>query len=136
MEEQGGDILSIEVSAKAKQNLAKLEEAILLQAEVMELRANPDRPAEGIVVEAKVDRGRGPVATVLVSRGTLRVGDKFVAGNASGRVRALIDDHGRSVGEALPSQPVEILGLDGPPDAGDEVVVDEVQRLHPVLQPA
>lgn len=125
LEEHGGDILSIEVSAKAKQNLEKLEEAILLQAEVMELRANPDRPAEGIVVEAKVDRGRGPVATVLVSRGTLRVGDKFVAGNASGRVRALIDDHGRSVGEALPSQPVEILGLDGPPDAGDEFVVVE-----------
>ncbi len=125
LEEHGGDILSVEVSAKAKQNLEKLEEAILLQAEVMELRANPDRPAEGIVVEAKVDRGRGPVATVLVSRGTLRVGDTFVAGNASGRVRALIDDHGRNVNEATPSQPVEILGLDGPPEAGDEFVVVE-----------
>ena len=125
LEEHGGDILSIEVSAKAKQNLEKLEEAIFLQAELMELRANPDRPAEGIVVEAKVDRGRGPVATVLVSRGTLRVGDTFVAGNASGRVRALIDDRGQNVDEALPSQPVEILGLDSPPEAGDEFVVVE-----------
>lgn len=125
LEEHGGDILSVEVSAKEKRNLDKLEEAILLQAEVMELRANPDRSAEGIVVEAQVDRGRGPVATVLVSRGTLRVGDTFVAGNAWGRVRALIDDHGRNVEEAVPSQPVEILGLNGPPEAGDEFVVVE-----------
>ena len=125
LEAHGGDILSVEVSAKAKQNLDKLEEAILLQAEVMELRANPDRAAEGTVVEAKIDRGRGPVATVLVSRGTLRVGDTFVAGNEWGRVRALIDDHGRNVDEALPSQPVEILGLNGPPEAGDEFVVVE-----------
>ena len=125
LEEHGGDILSIEVSAKTKLNLDKLEDAILLQSEVMELRANPNRAAEGTVVEAKVDRGRGPVATVLVSRGTLRVGDTFVAGNAWGRVRALIDDHGRNVAEALPSQPVEILGLNEPPEAGDEFVVVE-----------
>jgi translation initiation factor IF-2 len=125
LEEHGGDILSVEVSAKTKLNLDKLEDAILLQSEVMELRANPNRAAEGTVVEAKIDRGRGPVATVLVSRGTLRVGDTFVAGNAWGRVRALIDDHGRNVDEALPSQPVEILGLNGPPEAGDEFVVVE-----------
>ena len=125
LEEHGGDILSVEVSAKTKLNLDKLEEAILLQSEVMELRANPNRPAEGAVVEAKVDRGRGPVATVLVSRGTLRVGDTFVAGNAWGRVRALIDDHGRNIEEALPSQPVAILGLNEPPEAGDEFVVVE-----------
>ncbi len=125
LEDHGGDVLSVEVSAKAKQHLDKLEEAILLQAEVMELRANPDRAAEGIVVEAKIDRGRGPVATVLVGSGTLRVGDAFVAGNAWGRVRALVDDHGRNVAEAVPSQPVEILGLDRPPDAGDEFVVVE-----------
>ena len=125
LEEHGGDILSVEVSAKTKLNLDKLEEAILLQSEVMELRANPNRAAEGTVVEAKVDRGRGPVATVLVSRGTLRVGDTFVAGNAWGRVRALIDDHGRNIEEAVPSQPVEILGLNGPPEAGDEFVVVE-----------
>ena len=91
----------------------------------MELRANPDRVAEGIVVEAKIDRGRGPVATVLVGRGTLRVGDTFVVGNAWGRVRALVDDHGRNVEQAVPSQPVEILGLNGPPEAGDEFVVVE-----------
>ena len=125
LEEHGGDILSVEVSAKTKLNLDKLEDAILLQSEVMELRANPNRAAEGTVVEAKVDRGRGPVATVLVSRGTLRVGDTFVAGNAWGRVRALIDDHGRNVDEALPSQPVEILGLNEPPEGGDEFVVVE-----------
>ncbi len=125
LEDHGGDILAVEVSAKAKQHLDKLEEAILLQAEVMELRANPDRAAEGVVVEAKIDRGRGPVATVLVSRGTLRVGDTFVAGSAWGRVRALVDDHGRNVEQAVPSQPVEILGLNGPPEAGDEFVVVE-----------
>ena len=125
LEEHGGDILSVEVSAKAKQNLDKLEEAILLQSEVMELRANPNRAAEGTVIEAKIDRGRGPVATVLVNRGALRVGDIFVAGNEWGRVRALIDDHGRNIDAAVPSQPVEILGFNGPPDAGDEFVVVE-----------
>lgn len=123
LEEHGGDILSVEVSAKEKNNLDKLEELILLQAEVMELRANPNRLAEGTVVEAQVDRGRGPVATVLVRRGTLRVGDTFVAGSAWGRVRALVDDRGRNVGEAVPAQPVEILGLNSPPGAGDDFVV-------------
>ena len=125
LEDHGGDVLSVELSAKERRRLDKLEEAILLQAEVMELRANPDRAAEAIVVEAKIDRGRGPVATVLVGRGTLRVGDAFVVGNAWGRVRALVDDHGRNVEQAVPSQPVEILGLNGPPEAGDEFVVVE-----------
>ena len=125
LEDHGGDILSVELSARERRRLDKLEEAILLQAEVLELRANPDRAAEGIVVEAKIDRGRGPVATVLVGRGTLRVGDTFVVGNAWGRVRALVDDHGRNVEQAAPSQPVEILGLNGPPEAGDEFVVVE-----------
>ena len=125
LEDHGGEVLSVELSAKERRRLDKLEEAILLQAEVMELRANPDRVAEGIVVEAKIDRGRGPVATVLVGRGTLRVGDTFVVGNAWGRVRALVDDHGRNVEQAVPSQPVEILGLNGPPEAGDEFVVVE-----------
>ena len=123
VEQMGGDVLNVEVSAIKRTNLDKLEEAILLQAEVLELKANPDRPAEGAIVEAKLDRGRGPVATVLVQRGTLRVGDVVVAGANWGRVRALIDDHGQQVEEAGPSKPVEILGLSGTPDAGDDFAV-------------
>ncbi|MCW8953302.1 MAG: translation initiation factor IF-2 [Rhodospirillales bacterium] len=123
VEEMGGDVLSIEISAKARTNLDKLEEAILLQAELLDLKANPDRPAEGAVVEARMEKGRGPVATILVQRGTLRVGDIFVAGREWGRVRALVDDHGGSVEAAGPGTPVEVIGLNGVPSAGDELVV-------------
>ncbi len=125
VEEMGGEILAVEVSAKDKTNLDKLEEAILLQAELLELRANPDRKAEGVVVEAKLERGRGSVATVLVQRGTLRVGDVFVAGSEWGRVRAMINERGENVKEAGPSVPVEVLGLNGTPVAGDDFVVSE-----------
>jgi translation initiation factor IF-2 len=135
VEELGGDIMAINVSAKARMNLDKLEEAILLQAEVLELTANPDRAAEGTVVEAKLDRGRGSVATVLVQRGTLRVGDIFVAGTEWGRVRALVNDRGESVKEAGPATPVEVLGLQGTPQAGDElVVVDSEARAREVAE--
>ncbi len=125
VEEMGGDVLDIEVSATKRMNLDKLEEAILLQAEILDLKANPTRPAEGIVIEAKLERGRGPVATVLIKRGTLRVGDIFVAGSEWGRVRALLDDRGQNVKEAGPSMPVEVLGLNGTPLAGDDFVVAE-----------
>ncbi|MBP2295858.1 translation initiation factor IF-2 [Azospirillum rugosum] len=125
VEELGGDIQTVEVSAKAKRNLDKLEEAILLQAEILELKANPDRTAEGVVVEAKLERGRGSVATVLVQRGTLKVGDVFVTGSEWGRVRALVNDRGQSVEEASPASPVEVLGLNGTPLAGDDFTVVE-----------
>ncbi len=125
VESLGGDILCVEVSATAKTNLDKLEEAILLQSEILELGANPNRPAEGIVVEAKLDRGRGTVATMLIQRGTLNVGDIVVAGDEWGRVRALLDDRSRRLEVALPAQPVEVLGLGGVPGAGDEFVVVE-----------
>ena len=127
-EEMGGDVLAVEISATQKLNLDKLEEAILLQAELLELTANPDRAAEGVVIEAKVDRGRGAVATVLVQRGTLRVGDIVVAGAQWGRVRAMYDDHGATAKEAGPAVPVEVLGLSGAPLAGDEVVVVDNER--------
>ncbi|CAO3449369.1 translation initiation factor IF-2 [Azospirillum largimobile] len=125
VEEMGGDVLDVEVSAKAKRNLNKLEEAILLQAEILELRANPERAAEGVVIEAKLERGRGSVATVLVQRGTLKVGDVFVTGAEWGRVRALINDRGQNVNEAAPAVPVEVLGLNGTPMAGDDFTVVE-----------
>ena len=125
VEELGGDVQSIEVSATQKTNLDKLEEAILLQAELLELKANPDRAADGVVIEAKLDPGRGSVATVLVQRGTLKVGDVLVAGAVWGRVRRLVDDHGQVVESAGPAFPVEILGLDGTPQAGDEFHVVE-----------
>ena len=127
-EEMGGDVLAVEISATQKQNLDRLEEAILLQAELLELSANPDRAAEGVVIEAKVDRGRGAVATVLVQRGTLRVGDIVVAGAQWGRVRAMYDDRGAAAKAAGPSVPVEVLGLSGAPQAGDEVVVVANER--------
>ena len=125
VEELGGETQAIEVSAKTRAGLDKLEEAILLQAEVLELKANPARPAEGTVIEAKIDTGRGPVATVLVQRGTLHVGDNVVAGGAVGRVRALVNDRGQKVQEAGPSVPVEVLGLTTTPDAGDTFLVVE-----------
>ncbi|EKF44360.1 translation initiation factor IF-2 [Nitratireductor indicus] len=125
VESMGGDVLDVEVSATKKLNLDKLLEAILLQSEVLELKANPDRTAEGVVIEAKLDRGRGSVATVLVQTGTLKTGDIIVAGNEWGRVRALVNDRGEQVKEAPPSMPVEILGLQGPPQAGDRFAVVE-----------
>ena len=125
VEDFGGDVMAVEISAKSGMGLDKLEEAILLQAEVLELRANPDRSAEGIIVEAKLDKGRGPVGTVLIERGTLRVGDIIVAGTEWGRVRALINDRGENVQSAGPSQPVEVLGLGGAPEAGDVMSVVE-----------
>lgn len=129
VEEMGGDVLSVEISAKTKKGLEKLLDALLLQAEILDLKANPDRTAEGSVVEAKLEKGRGSVATVLVRRGTLKVGDIFVAGCEWGKVRALVDDHGRSIVSATPSMPVEVLGLNSTPMAGDEllVVVDEAK---------
>jgi translation initiation factor IF-2 len=125
VEEMGGDIQNVEVSALKKTNLDKLLDAIALQAEILELQANPDRDAEGTVVEAKLDKGRGPLATVLIQRGTLRVGDVFVAGASSGKVRAMIDDKGRQVKEAGPSVPVEVLGLSAVTSAGDPFTVVE-----------
>ena len=125
VEEMGGDVQNIEVSAAKRTNLDKLLEAIEIQAELLELKANPDRSAEGTVIEAKLDKGRGPLATVLVQRGTLRVGDVFVAGASSGKVRAMIDDKGQQVKEAGPSVPVEVLGLSAVPAAGDPFTVVE-----------
>ena len=125
VEQMGGDVLDVEVSAKTGKNLDKLEEAILLQSEILELRANPNRSAIGTVVEAKLDRGRGAVATVLVQRGTLHVGDVFVSGSEWGRVRALINDRGQNIESAGPATPVEVLGLNATPSAGDDFVVLE-----------
>jgi len=125
VESFGGDVVDVEVSAKNKTNLDKLLEMIALQADLLDLKTNPNRPAEGTVIEAKLDRGRGPVATVLVQRGTLRVGDIIVAGAEMGRVRALINDQGETVQEAGPSVPVEVLGFNGPPEAGDRLAVVE-----------
>jgi translation initiation factor IF-2 len=129
VESMGGDTLEVEVSALKGTNLDKLLDAILLQAEVLDLKANPDREAGGLVVEAQLDKGRGPVATVLVQRGTLRLGDIFVAGSAWGRVRALVNDKGLQVKEATPSTPVEVLGLNSAPEAGDsfDVVPNEAR---------
>jgi translation initiation factor IF-2 len=125
VESMSGETLEVEVSALKRTGLDKLLEAISLQAELLDLKANPRRSAEGIVVEAKLERGRGPIGTVLVQRGTLRVGDIVVAGSAWGRVRALIDDRGQTITEAGPSSPVEILGFDSAPEAGDQFAVVE-----------
>ncbi len=129
VEAMSGDVLDVEVSAITGQGLDKLLENIALQAELLELKANPERPAEGAVIEAKLDVGRGPVATVLVQKGTLRRGDIFVVGEQWGKVRALIDDQGNRIEEAGPSVPVEVLGLNGSPEAGDvlNVVPDEAR---------
>jgi len=134
VESMGGEILDIEVSAKEGTGLDKLEEAILLQAELNDLKANPNRTASGAVVEAKLDKGRGAVTTVIVQRGTLTVGDVVVAGTSWGRVRALVDDSGSQLKEAGPSTPVELLGLDNAPGAGDDfVVVDDEGKARSVV---
>ncbi len=128
-EEWGGDTIMVEVSAKTGQGVEQLLEMILLQAEVLQLRANPDRLARGIIIEAKLDKTRGALATVLLKNGTLRVGDNIIAGMASGRVRALLNDAGENVREAGPSMPVEISGFSAVPQAGDEMIVVEDDRL-------
>jgi translation initiation factor IF-2 len=121
------------VSAKTGEGLDRLREAILLQAEVLELKANPNHTAQGVVIEARLDRGRGPVATVLVQRGTLRNGDIFVSGAEWGRVRALVNERGEQVKDAIPAQPVEVLGLNGTPQAGDDfTVVENEQRAREI----
>jgi translation initiation factor IF-2 len=133
VEAMSGDVQDVEVSAKARTGLDDLIEKILLQAELLELRANPDREAEATVIEAKLDKGKGPLATVLVNRGTLKVGDIFVVGTQSGRVRAMIDDKGKQIKSAGPSLPVEVLGLGGVPMAGDTLtVVENEQRAREV----
>jgi translation initiation factor IF-2 len=134
-EDWGGDVVMVPVSAKMKQNLDLLLEMILLVADIQDLKANPNRPAMGSVLEAKLDRGRGPVATVLVSNGTLRVGDYFICGAVFGRVRAMLNDRGEQVREAEPSTPVEVQGLEEMPDAGDsfQVVTDTAKAKQIVL---
>ena len=133
VEEMGGETLTVEVSATQKTNLDKLLEIIHLQAEILDLKANPDRDAEGVVIEAKIEKGKGSVATVLVQRGTLRVGDIFVSGSEWGGVRALVNDQGKQIKSALPSAPVEVLGFNGTPNAGDDfIVVDDEARAREV----
>src|SRR6202040_1245877 len=127
VETLGGQVLDVEVSATKKLNIERLLETIGLQSEILDLKANPSRPAEGTVIEAKLDRGRGPVATVLVQRGTLHVGDLVVAGADWGRVRALVSDTGAPVETAGPSTPVEVLGFNGTPEAGDRLAVVQTE---------
>jgi translation initiation factor IF-2 len=135
VESMGGDVLEVEVSATKGTNLDKLLEAIVLQSEILELKANPDRSAEGTVIEARLDRGRGPVATVLVQRGTLRVGDIVVAGSEWGKVRALVNDQGGQVMDAGPATPVEVLGLQGAPEAGDRIAaIDSEARAREITE--
>jgi translation initiation factor IF-2 len=129
-EEYGGDTMFVDVSAKARQNIDGLLESVVLTADAaLDLRANPDQPAQGLSIEAHLDKGRGPVSTVLVQRGTLRVGDSIVAGPAYGRVRAMLDEYGEPVEEALPSRPVLVLGLTAVPGAGDNFLVVEDDRM-------
>ena len=135
VEEFGGDVLSIDVSAVEGTNLDKLLETVVLQAEILELRANPERAADGVVIESKLERGRGSVATLLIQRGTLKTGDIVVAGSEWGRVRAIVDDGGAQVRSAGPSVPVEILGLNGTPAAGDEFsVVENETRAREITE--
>lgn len=135
VESMGGEVLDVEVSATKGTNLDKLLEAILLQAEILDLKANPDRTAEGVVIEAQLDKGRGPVATVLVQTGTLMPGDILVAGNEWGRVRALVNDRGEQIKEAPPAMPVEVLGLQGTPLAGDRfAVVNNEARAREITE--
>jgi translation initiation factor IF-2 len=135
VEELGGETQDVEVSALKKTGLDRLQEAILLQAEILDLKANPHRAAEGTVIESRLDRGRGPVATVLVQKGTLKQGDILVAGAEWGRVRAMLDDKGRTLTDAPPSVPVEVLGLSGVPVAGEPfVVVDNESRAREITE--
>jgi translation initiation factor IF-2 len=135
VEELGGETQDVELSATKRTNLDKLEEAILLQSEVLELKANPKRAAEGSVIESRLDRGRGPVATILVQKGTLNQGDIIVAGAEWGRVRAMLDDKGRALKDAGPSSPVEVLGLAGIPSAGEPfVVVEDESRAREISE--
>ncbi|WNO53917.1 translation initiation factor IF-2 [Stakelama saccharophila] len=135
VEEMSGDVQDVEVSALKKTGLDDLIDKIQLQAELLELKANPDRAAEGAVIEAKLDKGRGPVATILINRGTLNVGDVFVVGAESGKVRAMLDDKGRQVKKAGPSMPVEVLGLSGAPMAGDRLqVVDNETKAREIAE--
>jgi len=130
-EEWGGDTVMVEVSAKTKKNIEKLLEMILLVGDLRELKADPDAPASGTVLESRVDKGRGPVATVLVQNGTLHVGDVFIVGAVYGKVRAMFDDRGQPIKKAAPSTPVEVLGLQGVPEAGDQFqVADEAKARH------
>jgi len=130
-EEWGGDTVMVEVSAKTKKNIEKLLEMILLVGDLRELKADPDAPASGTVLESRVDKGRGPVATVLVQNGTLHVGDVFIVGAVYGKVRAMFDDRGQAIKKAGPATPVEVLGLQGVPEAGDQFqVADEAKARH------
>lgn len=132
-EEWGGETIMVDISAKQRINIDSLLEMILLRAEIMELKANPDRNAEGIVVEARLDSRRGPVATVLIQKGTLKVGDNLVVGTTYGKVRAMADEHGKRFNEAPPSTPVEVLGINEPPQAGDKfVVVDHESQAREI----
>ncbi|MBS0236611.1 MAG: translation initiation factor IF-2 [Proteobacteria bacterium] len=128
-EEMGGDTIVVEVSAKAKQGLDRLEEVILLQADVMDLQAGQGKQVSGVVIESQMDKGRGPVATLLVQAGTLKAGDIVVAGTAYGKIRALLNDHGRNIPQALPSMPVEVIGLSSVPSAGDQFVVTPNEKM-------
>ena len=135
VESMGGDVLEVEVSALKQTNLDGLLEAILNQAELLELKANPDRKAEGFVIEAQLERGRGSVATLLVQRGTLKVGNIVVAGSSWGRARALVNDHGEHIAEAGPAMPVEVLGLNSAPNAGDQfAVVENEQKAREITE--
>ncbi len=135
VEDMGGDVLAVEVSALKGTNLDKLLEAITLQSELLDLKANSNRPGEGSVIEAKLDKGRGPVATVLINRGTLNVGDIVIAGDEWGKVRAIVNDQGEQLKAATPSMPVEILGLNGAPSAGDRIgVVENEARAREISE--
>ena len=129
VEKLSGEVLDVEVSATKKINLDKLQEAILLQADILNLKANPNRAARGVIIESKLEKGRGSVATVLVQKGTLRVSDIFVSGSEWGKVKALIDDNGNNIKEANPSTPVEVLGFDSNPLAGDDFIVVESEAV-------
>jgi translation initiation factor IF-2 len=132
LEDFGGDVMSADISAKKGTGVDELLEKVLLQAEILDLKANPDREAHGTVIEAQLDVGKGPVATILVTNGTLRVGDSVVCGLYSGRIRAMLDERGRAVSEAGPAIPVQILGLPGVPAAGDQLVGMEADRAHEI----
>src|SRR5207253_9321739 len=129
----GGDTVMVEVSAKQRVNLKGLLEMIIITSDLLELKANADRLAAGVVLEAKLDRGRGAVATVLVQQGTMKVGDPFIAGQIFGRVRAMFNDLGEAINEAGPATPVEVLGLQGVPQAGESIqVVADVTRAQQI----